>query len=412
VTRTPTLATDRRVARRLAVPFAGATAVAALLAACGSPPANNAGSTASSAASSVAAGASSAAGSASSAASQAVSSDTATTSTPASPSSSSPAGGPFKACMVLDVGGVDDRSFNQSAWAGMQAGKKANPNLDISYVSSSSQNDYVPNLTNETKQGCKTTIAVGGLMTDAVTSVAKANPAINYAIIDSFIQQPNVYSMEFNTAQGGFLGGYLAAAMSKTGKVGTFGGLKIPPVTIYMDGFSEGVQYYNKQKGKKVAVLGWDEKSQNGTFANSFTDSGAGSTAARTLQQQGADIIFPVAGGAGLGAGAVAQSSGGKLNLIWVDTDGCESAAQYCKYFISSVFKNISGAVQTYLDSAIKGQRTGAYVGSLTNQGTGLSPFHQFDSKVPDQLKSELKALSDDIANGKVVVQSKAQPKG
>lgn len=377
-----------RSRRPRAFPAAVFAALLAVVAGCGTPPASTSGSTTSPSGSATAA----------------------SPSPPAGGSTSAAAGGAFKACMVLDVGGVDDRSFNQSAWAGMTAGKQANPGLGTSYVSSASQNDYTPNLTNETKQGCKTTIAVGGLMTDAVTAVAKANPNTNYAIIDSLIPAPNVYSLEFNTAQGGFLGGYLAAGMTKTGKVGTFGGLKIPPVTVYMDGYWEGVQYYNKQKGKNVAVLGWDETTQNGTFSNSFTDSSAGSTATRTLQQQGADIVFPVAGGSGLGAGAVAKSSGGRLNLIWVDTDGCVSAAQYCSYFVSTVVKDITGAVQTYLGQATKGTRTGTYVGTLANKGTGLAPFHEFDSKVPAGLRTELTQLSADIASGKVKVTSKAQP--
>src|ERR1019366_10071813 len=98
----------------------------------------------------------------------------------------------------------------------------------------------------------------------------------------------------FNTAQGGFLGGYLAASVSKTGVVATFGGLNIPPVTIYMDGFWEGVQYYNKIKGTKVKVLGWDETNQKGgTFAQSFTDQGKGRSITQSFISAGADIIFP-----------------------------------------------------------------------------------------------------------------------
>ena len=87
--------------------------------------------------------------------------------------------------MVLDIGGVDDHSFNQSSWGGLQAANKANPNIKISYVPSSSQNDYTPNLTAETNKGCDTVIAVGGLMTDAVTKIAKKNPDQQYAQIDS-----------------------------------------------------------------------------------------------------------------------------------------------------------------------------------------------------------------------------------
>jgi len=183
------------------------------------------------------------------------------------------AGKAFNACMVLDTGGVDDKSFNQSSYAGMTAANKANPNLKISYVPSNSQNDYTPNLNAEVAKGCDTTIAVGGLMFDAVTAVAKKNPTKQFAEVDAGSTGPNVYGLQFNTAQGGFLGGYLAAGMTKTGKVATFGGLNIPPVTIYMDGFWEGVQYYNTQKHKSVQVLGWDEKNQKGgTFAQSFTN--------------------------------------------------------------------------------------------------------------------------------------------
>ncbi|HET9827208.1 MAG TPA: BMP family ABC transporter substrate-binding protein [Nocardioidaceae bacterium] len=318
----------------------------------------------------------------------------------------------FTACMVLDTGGVDDRSFNQSSWAGMQAAAKKDPGIKVSYVSSSSQNDYTPNLNAETSKGCDTVLAVGGLMGDAVKAVAKKNPKEHYAEIDSPSSGPNVYGLQYNTAQGGFLGGYLAAGMSKTGKVATFGGLNIPPVTIYMDGFWEGVQYYNKSKGKKVQVLGWDEKNQKGgTFANSFTDLNKGKSISQAFVQAGADVIFPVAGGTGLGAGAAAQASGGRVNLLWVDTDGCVSASQYCKYFISSVTKNLTDPVTQYVTKAAGGSYpTGNYVGTLSNGGTGLASFHDFDSKVPSGLKSELATVKKDISSGKIKITSPSQP--
>ena len=123
-------------------------------------------------------------------------------------------------------------------------------------------------------------------------------------------------------------------------------------------------------------------------------------------------MIFPVAGGAGLGAGAAAQAAGGKVNLIWVDTDGCVSASQFCQYFISSVTKNLSGAVQTYVTAAAGGTfPTGNYVGDLKNEGTGLAPFNQFDSKVPADLKSELEKVKADIISGAITVKSPSQPK-
>ena len=326
--------------------------------------------------------------------------------------SSSASGKKFSACMVLDTGGVDDHSFNQSSWAGMQAATKANANIKTSYVSTNSQNDYVPNLTSETNKGCDVVIAVGGLMYQAVEKVAKANPKQQYAEIDSGSVGPNVYGLQYNTAQGGFLGGYLAAGMSKTGKVATFGGLNIPPVTIYMDGFWEGVQYFNKQNKKNVQVLGWTEKNQKaGTFANSFTDLNKGKQISNTFIQQGADVIFPVAGGTGLGAGAAAQAHKGTM-VLWVDTDGCASAPQYCDVFVSSVTKGLTTSVQQYVTKAASGSfPKGNYVGTLGNGGTGLAPFHDFESKVPAKLKSELDTIKQDIVSGKIKITSPSQPK-
>jgi basic membrane protein A len=334
---------------------------------------------------------------------------------PSTPTSSNTqtAGGKLTACMVLDIGGVDDHSFNQSSWAGMTAANAANPNIKISHVGSNSQNDYTPNLNAETSKGCDTVIAVGGLMGTAVAKAAKANPQQQYAEIDNSNQGlKNVYGLQYNTAQGGFLGGYLAAAMSKTGTVGTYGGLNIPPVTIYMDGFWEGVQYYNQQKSANVKVLGWDETNQNGTFANSFTDANKGKQITQQFQQQGADIVFPVAGGTGVGSAAAAAASNGQLSVIWVDTDGCQSVAQYCNFFLTSVTKNLAGSVQTYLDKAATGKfPKGSYIGTLANNGTGLAPFHTFDSKVPSTVKSELAQVKADIISGKIKITSPSQPK-
>jgi basic membrane protein A len=183
-------------------------------------------------------------------------------------------------------------------------------------------------------------------------------------------------------------------------------------VTIYMDGFWEGVQYYNQKNSKHVQVLGWNEKKQkSGTFSQSFTDQNKGKQISQTFVQQGADIIFPVAGGAGLGAASAAKASNGKVSVIWVDTDGCVSVSADCKYFLSSVTKNLSGSVQTYLTAAATGTfPTGSYIGTLANNGTGLAPFHDYDSKVPAALKSQLTQVKADIASGKIKITSPSQP--
>jgi basic membrane protein A len=342
---------------------------------------------------------------------------TPSSSTPATGSSSATtaaATAKYNACMILDTGGIDDHSFNEGSYAGMIAAKAANPNISISYVPSNSSNDYTPNLNEEVAKTpkCDTIIAVGGLMADNVKAAATANPTRQFAEVDNPSEASNMYGMQFNTAQGGFLGGMLAAGMSKTGKVATFGGAKIGPVTIYMDGFWEGVQYYNLKNHKNVQVLGWSEKDQSsGTFVpgdNPFGDLNGGESISNTFIQQGADVIFPVAGGSGLGAGAAAAASGGKVKVIWVDTDGCQSAAQYCKYFLGSVTKGLGSAVKTYVLAAATGTvPTGNYVGTLANGGTGLA----IDSKsIPAALLSQINAAKAAIIAGTIKITSPSQP--
>jgi basic membrane protein A len=229
--------------------------------------------------------------------------------------------------------------------------------------------------------------------------------------VDSAGNGKNLQGLQFNTAQAGFLAGYLAAGYSKTGKVATYGGLKIAPVTVYMDGFQEGVEYYNKQKSKSVQVIGWDEKAQNGSFAASFVDQNKGQQLATNFVAQGADVIFPVAGGTGLGSAAYAKSSG-KATVIWVDTDGFISAPQYGSVFLSTAEKNMADAVTKAVEDSSGGTYASTdYIGTLSNNGTGLAPFHDFDSKIDSGLKSELEQVKSDITSGKITITSPSQPK-
>ncbi len=319
----------------------------------------------------------------------------------------------FKACMVSDSGGFDDKSFNQTSYAGLQAAVK-DKNLTEVKAESKSDNDYPTNMTAMVQAGCKVIVAVGFKLEDATDKAATANPDIKFAIVDSAPAKPiaNVKPLGFNTAQSSFQAGYLAAAMSKSGKVGTFGGIKIPPVTIFMDGFAEGVRYYNQAKSKNVQVLGWDDAKQSGLFTGDFEDKAKGQNTAQNLITQGADIIFPVAGPSGLGGLQAAKASNGKVNAIWVDTDGCESAAEYCSVLITSVKKGMDVAVQDAVVSVVDNKFDNSqFIGTLDNGGTSLAPFHEFDSKVPAELKTELETLKADIISGKVPVASKAQPK-
>jgi basic membrane protein A and related proteins len=343
---------------------------------------------------------------------------------PASNGASSPAAATaskFLACMVTDTGGIDDKSFNQSSWQGMQAAAATDPSkIQITYLPSSTSADYASNISTFVGRKCGIIVTVGFLMAAATEAAAKANPTEKFAIVDcsyaSFClsgkKETNIDQLVFNTVQDGFLGGYLAAGMSKTHIVATYGGENFGTVTIYEDGFWDGVQYYNQHHHANVKVLGWDEKTQKGTFIGNFTNAGAGQTLTNQFIGQGADVIFPVAGGVGLGTAKAVQTAdaGGKHVLMeWVDTDGCVSAAQYCKYMLTSVTKGITEAVKTAVVSAASGNFAGGtYVGTLTNGGAVLSPFHMLSSQVPASLQTEIKTLEQQIESGQINPATKA----
>jgi basic membrane protein A len=327
-----------------------------------------------------------------------------------SSSSGATTAGKFLGCMVTDTGGIDDRSFNASSWQGMQEAAKADPSISVKYLQSQSGSDYTPNINAFIAKKCGIVVTVGFLMGDNTQTAAKKNPSEKFAIVD-YSYSPalkNVDALVFNTVQDGFLGGYLAAGMSKTHVVATFGGQKLPTVTIYEDGFWDGVQYYNSQNHASVKVLGWNEKNQRGSFTGNFTDQSAGQSLTQTLISDHADVIFPVAGNVGLGAAKAVQNAdaaagSNKVNMLWVDTDGCISAQQYCKYFLSSVTKGIQASVKAAVLSAANGSfKGGNYIGDLQNGGVVLSPFHDFASQVPASLQAKLAQVKKDIISGKI----------
>ncbi|MBV9452179.1 MAG: BMP family ABC transporter substrate-binding protein [Streptosporangiaceae bacterium] len=334
-----------------------------------------------------------------------------------STSSGSAATTGFQGCMVTDTGGIDDRSFNASSWAGMQAGKAADSKVgSVNYLQSTTESDYVPNISTFVQRKCGIIVTVGFLMGDATQTAAKSNPNQKFAIVDFNYTPPlaNVDALLFNTVQDGFLGGYLAAGMTKTGKVATFGGQQLPTVTIYMDGFWDGVQYYNSKHGTHVQVLGWNEQTQKGSFTGDFTNQTKGQTTTQTFISEGADIVFPVAGNVGLGAAKAVQDADNaagsqKVNMMWVDTDGCVSAATYCKYFITSVEKGIVTAVSNAVEGAANGTfKGGNYIGTLANGGVGLAPFHDFASQVPSSLQNELNTVKQGIISGSIQTPTKS----
>lgn len=319
----------------------------------------------------------------------------------------------FQACMVSDAGGIDDRSFNETSWKGLEDAESS-LGIKAKYVESKTANDYAPNVEAMVQDDCGIIVTVGFLLGDATKAAAEANPEETFAIVDFSYDPPveNIKPLVFDTAQAAFLAGYLAAGMTQTGKVATYGGIKVPAVTVFMDGFAQGIKHYNQLKGKNVQLLGWDDAAQDGSFTGDFDDQNKGKQLTENFIQQGADIILPVAGPVGLGSAAAAQATGGKVNLIWVDTDGYESAPDYKSLFMTSVVKGMDVAVEAAAKDAVEGNFTNeAFVGTLENDGVGIAPYHDFDSKIPADLKSEIDQLKEDIMSGTVKVTSPASPK-
>jgi basic membrane protein A len=321
---------------------------------------------------------------------------------------------------VTDMGGVDDKSFNASAWKGVTDAMAALP-VDGKYLESTQQSDYAKNLQQFLTEKSDLIITVGFLLGVDTATAAKANPDMKFAIIDytypdcwpgavegkdcgSATDVPNVRGLAFQTDEAGMMAGYLAAGMTKTGKVGTFGGIQLPTVTIFMKGFQAGVKYYNEKNGTKVETLGWDNAAGTGLFTGNFNSTDDGKSFAESLVQEGADIIMPVAGPVGLGSAAYCQTSG-KCLLIGVDTDWFVSANEYASVELSSVMKKIDIAVYKTIDDVVKGKFTGGTVTyALKDGGVDLAPFHNFDSQVPQALKDALTQLKADIISGAVTV--------
>jgi basic membrane protein A and related proteins len=306
-------------------------------------------------------------------------------------------------CQVTDTGGIDDKSFNATAWKGLEDAQ-TQLGVEAKYLESQTQQDYEPNIQAFLDQGCNLIITVGFLLGDATAKAAKQNKDQDFAIVDfAYDPEPkNILGLTFQTDQAAFLAGYLAAGMTKSGKVGTFGGLNIPTVTIFMNGFWAGVQKYNEDFGTDVQVLGWDAAKQDGTFTGDFENQDNGRRVTEDLISEGADIILPVAGPVGLGAAAAAQDAG-DVNMVWVDTDGCVSAPDFCSLFLTSIQKNMDVAVFDAMKSEVDGTFSGGiYSGTLENGGVGIAPYHEFDGQVPDELKSKIDELKQGIIDGSV----------
>lgn len=310
------------------------------------------------------------------------------------------AGTKQKVCVALDTGGINDKSFNQTSYAGALAAKAKGYASTVEYAPAKSNADYAPNLKKFVDKKCTLIIGVGFLVADAIIASAAANPGVNYAIVDYGSGAANVKGITFKTNENSFLMGYLAAGMSKTGKVATYGGIAIPTVTIFMDGYAKGVEYYNDVKSKSVQVLGWNPATKTGTFLGSFEDTTKALATSLAFEQQGADVIFPVAGGLQVTTAANSLKSK-KSNVIWVDSAVMGTGAKYASVTPVSALKGLNQGVLATVKEAFDGKFTNRqYVGTLKNKGVGYVITPAWSKKIPASLLKEVRDLGKDIAGG------------
>ncbi len=327
----------------------------------------------------------------------------------------------FLPCIVSDAGGFDDKSFNQ---LGYEGAKKAADELgvELNDVESNSENDYGPNLESLVAEGCDAIVTVGFALASATKESAAANPEIEYILIDDSADggddgatfdgqadQPNIKPLLYNTAEAAFMAGYLAADYTKTGVVGTYGGLPFPTVTIFMDGFKQGAEYYAETKGKDVKVVGWD--GENGLFTGGFEANNEATNTASQLLDQDVDVILPVGGPIYQGALTAIADSGEDVAMIGVDADFYETDPNTQDVVLTSILKNMQVSTYEAILEAGEGDLDFTpYVGTLENGGVGIAPFHNFEDKVSDTVAAELEEIKAGIIDGSIEVTSYLAP--
>lgn len=312
--------------------------------------------------------------------------------------------------MVTNSGGLEDRSFNQSSWEGLQQAE-SEYGIEAEALVSTGETDLAPNVEQAVDSGCELVVTVGWELAEPTLDQAGKHPELSFAIVDETVEGENIKPVVFDTAQAAYLAGYLAAGVSKTGVVATFGGGNQPPVTLFMDGFVDGVAKYNEVHGAQVRVLGWDKAAQDGAFTGDFEDINKGKALSEGFIDQGADVILPVAGQVGEGTAAAAVERGG-VSVIWVDSDGYESlSAQYRPVLLTSVLKNTQDAMVQIVGDVIDETFTNEpYIGTLENGGVEIAPYHDLAALVTPELDGEIEGLRQAIIAGEIVVESPSAP--
>ncbi|MDR3541110.1 MAG: BMP family ABC transporter substrate-binding protein [Desulfosporosinus sp.] len=318
-------------------------------------------------------------------------------STGATPNASSSGSTPkttFKDGMVTDIGGVNDQSFNQGAWTGLQKFGQENPGVQVKYLESTQSSDYSSNLNQFSSNNYNLVWAIGYLMADAVTASAKAYPKVNFAIIDDSITPTpdNLSCVLFRAQESSFEVGYMAALKTKTDKVGFIGGVTGTVIDEFEYGFRAGVAYGAKELGKNIAV--------NVQYANSFSDASLGKAIAQNMYAQGADIIFAAAGNVGQGMITEAKAENKLCEGVDMDQSGLAP-----NNVLTSAMKNVNDVVGLISKDVLDGKKVGGKTISygLKEGGVGIPYTDQAIKMAGQDVITKVKAVQQEIIDGKII---------
>jgi basic membrane protein A and related proteins len=325
----------------------------------------------------------------------------------------------FLPCITAGVTGFDDQMFNELNKEGMDQAA-AELGAQVKAVEATAETDYAANIDSLVAEGCDLVVTAGFDFSEVTLAAAEANPDVLFAIVDDAADAdgdgksdfPNLKPLLFDSAEAMFLTGYAAASYSNTGVVGLYGGMAIPPVTVFMDGFVLGVEHYNKVKNADVQVLGWDVETQDGVFTGSFAANETAKTTSKNLLDQGADVVVPIAASAYVSTAEAIIDSGKDVVMIGGDGDMAVNAPEYAELWLVSALKGVSVAVHDVVIATANGEFTNdAYVGTLANGGVSISSFHDFEDDIDPGLLAELDELSAQIVDGEVEISSPSSPR-
>ena len=306
--------------------------------------------------------------------------------------------------VVLDTGGVEDRSFNEYTLKGVQ--RAANDaGLEVIYLPSQSSSDFEKNIEKLIDDGAGLVVTVGFPLGDATAKAARRHPNVWFAIVDNtyfpgagcpatvtdcYTDEgglANVTSLMFAEDEVAYLAGVLAACMSQTGTIASVAGMEIPPVVRFVTGFQTGARSVNPD----IVTLN--------EYIPDFSDPATGKVVAQAFISQGADVIFGCGGDTGNGGLLAAKEAG--LMAIGVDVDQYVTYPEVQSALISSAMKYVDAAAATAVNAFIDGSLApGVRLATLANGGVGLAPYHDWETKIPeackDQVENARRAVIDD----------------